>query len=1028
MNIPLSPEWTKFLGLSYRKPPEFYQSPDEVIDVPHAGVIRDAFTKLGLSAIFCVQGVPTIAILIQKEYDRKTVIKVHAALWNQGLASLLLVISDNTIRAFSLARRTIWGSEEEFQTRCLINDVANSLALKELVYGVESGRLWKEHSKFFPTQERIDSVLLGNLRESYRQLCNKGLSSDASQALLVQTMFISYLEDREIITKQYILESTGNKANDFNSILESGNTKSLKQLFKTLRQDFNGDLFIAPCSFEVSKNTPPLDKKHLLVLARFHSGKEEMMEKGSQLRFWGYNFKYIPIELISAVYDRFLSEEDEERRKLGAYYTPMFLADTVVSQAWDTLTPAIKENGTFLDPACGSGIFLVRLFQRLCEQWRVTHPNQTIRWASLCKLIKRIHGWDINRSAVRIAVFSLYIALLEQVSPPDFRILLKKGRILPELWRETLIEQDFFSVPEERQSHDVIIGNPPWTSRRISQHESVKWCNQHSLPMPSGETAWGFAWKALTHLTPQGLVVFLLPAMGFLHNHSSGAVVARNQFIQKAQLLQVINFADLRFQLFDGANRPAALILFQKTKHDYKPYKFEYWMPKADLNLRLKRFITLSSVDKTWLRSDELQKDQLSFKRRLWMRGPDAKLFNYLNSFPKLNDFIITHKKRHEHTETGWFMGEGFKQAVPKRIGEENYNVSESSVIQKYPFLSIEQFRGPVLHLTKEKPWPTKLVHRKGFEEGFCGPRILISRGVRGMRLCASYTEQSLTFFSIIKAITIPKERKDQGKLLTALLNSRIAIWFAFHGTASFAADRPEVQQAEFLRLPFPNIEDLPEPKRAEKAAQDLVKIIDELLSKRDELLISADYELQNLSEIDTLAYDYFCLSEDEISIIEDTANYIIPAIQPHKGALPSLWKTAQAKDRTVYAEALDKAVREWLSDDSVVNISFVAGNMDLGILRLSLVQADNPRPYQEHTNNSFEDVLGKLWEHVKIPLIGNFQLLPDFRIFIGSDLYLIKPMQKRFWLRSTALADADEIAADLQDALTLNNKAGRGK
>ncbi|MDH3256903.1 MAG: N-6 DNA methylase, partial [Nitrospinota bacterium] len=161
---------------------------------------------------------------------------------------------------------------------------------------------------------------------------------------------------------------------------------------------------------------------------------------------------------------------------------------------------------------------------------------------------------------------------------------------------------------------------------------------------------------------------------------------------------------------------------------------------------------------------------------------------------------------------------------------------------------------------------------------------------------------------------------------------------------------------------------------------------------------------------------------------IEDTANYIIPAIQPHKGALPSLWKTAQAKDRTVYAEALDKAVREWLSDDSVVNISFVAGNMDLGILRLSLVQADNPRPYQEHTNNSFEDVLGKLWEHVKIPLIGNFQLLPDFRIFIGSDLYLIKPMQKRFWLRSTALADADEIAADLQDALTLNNKAGRGK
>ena len=104
----------------------------------------------------------------------------------------------------------------------------------------------------------------------------------------------------------------------------------------------------------------------MAILARFRDGREEMNESGSQFRFWGYDFKYIPVELISAVYDRFLGEKEkqlrereQERRKLGAYYTPMFLADTVISQVWDTLSAESKDKGVFFDPACGSGVFLV---------------------------------------------------------------------------------------------------------------------------------------------------------------------------------------------------------------------------------------------------------------------------------------------------------------------------------------------------------------------------------------------------------------------------------------------------------------------------------------------------------------------------------------------------------------------------------------------------------------------------------------------------------------------------------------------
>jgi hypothetical protein len=100
----LAPERKHRLGLLHRQPPELYETSDQVVVVPHAAAIRVALDEIGLSAMFCVQGVPTVATLVTKRYDRKTVVDLHGVLWNQGLASLLIVIAEDTLRAFSLAR------------------------------------------------------------------------------------------------------------------------------------------------------------------------------------------------------------------------------------------------------------------------------------------------------------------------------------------------------------------------------------------------------------------------------------------------------------------------------------------------------------------------------------------------------------------------------------------------------------------------------------------------------------------------------------------------------------------------------------------------------------------------------------------------------------------------------------------------------------------------------------------------------------------------------------------------------------
>lgn len=1025
---PLDETWKKRLDLEDRESPELYESIDAVRNSPHAGAIRATLEGLGASAVFCVQGVPTIVILNLEKYEREHVVNLHAALWNQGLASLLLVMAEDTVRAFSLSRTPYSNPGEEFERRCLVETLqvtTDALALKGIIYGAESGRFWEEHAEFFKPKERVDQVLLENLISSHDLLVNAGLSTDAAQALLIQAMFIAYLEDRDIISSDYFKSAANDLSDSFAALLQSGSVSAFKQLFVSLREDFNGDLFVAPCSFELSANPPKISREHLSVLSRFREGQEEMA--AGQLRFWGYNFKHIPIELISAVYDRFLGEREADRREHGAYYTPMFLADTVVSQVWDTLSLASKDKGIFLDPACGSGVFLVRSFQRLCEHWRETHNSRTIRWDSLKNILARLHGWDLNGGAVRVAVFSLYIALLEQVSPPDIRQLIKRGKVLPELWGQTLKCQDFFTVEPTKALVDVVIGNPPWTSRRGPNRSSTQWCTQQNLPMPGKEDAWAFTWKSIRHLRDDGVIAFLLPAMGFLHNHSDASVEARNKLIESTRIWRVVNFSDLRFQLFDGANRPAALIIFGKASQEQPSYRFDYWAPKADLNLKVKRLITLSSADKSFITSKVALSDPLVFKRRLWMSEPDSKLFSYLAALPKLGDLITDYGSQRRGgvvSDDAWMIGQGFQP----------YNASSGSSYQMSNFvalcpdLPIARFQPLAQNLNDLVPWHSSRVRRKGFEKGFAeGPRILIPRGVSvaQMRLRAAYVEEPVSFQDIIQAVVVPQSQKRRAKILTALLNSKVAIWYAFHGTASFGSDRPEVKQAELMRLPFPEPADLQESDRAHKAAKALVSIIDKArATAQDGFSLQSDSS-ETLNRIDKLAYEYFCLSKEEIALIEDTVQFIMPAVQPHQGSFPSIWKTTTDADRKEYAEALVHALGNWFSGDQTVNVRLEAHNTDLAILRLTLCTTKESQAYREVGDSEVRELLARLFRNVHQPLPGNFQLMPDFRIFEGKNLYLVKPMQRRFWLRSSALADAGAIALELQEFSGTPKKRG---
>jgi hypothetical protein len=156
------------------------------------------------------------------------------------------------------------------------------------------------------------------------------------------------------------------------------------------------------------------------------------------------------------------------------------------------------------------------------------------------------------------------------------------------------------------------------------------------------------------------------------------------------------------------------------------------------------------------------------------------------------------------------------------------------------------------------------------------------------------------------------------------------------------------------------------------------------------------------LSEIDKWAYEYFCLSDDEIILIEDMIERILPAVQPHQGSFPDLWKPPTERERQEYAATLVRSVDDWLQGSNHLRARLEAKNADIGVLRLALSGTDQRQAYDEEDGVAVGDALSRIMNHIHQPIAGNFQLIPDLRVFIGENLYLVKPMQRRFWLRST--------------------------
>ena len=187
--------------------------------------------------------------------------------------------------------------------------------------------------------------------------------------------------------------------------------------------------------------------------------------------------------------DLYQDLSDEARKRYALLQTPEFVEEWILDR---TLDPAMREFGAttvrMIDPACGSGHFLLGGFARELAAWQREAPD-TPPAAQAQRALDAMSGVDLNPFAVEIARFRLLLAALKAAeetrlaAAPDFRFSIAVGDSLlhgRHFGRQRDFAQDLSDGFQRRLRHHyvaedttaldailgrqyhAVVGNPPY--------------------------------------------------------------------------------------------------------------------------------------------------------------------------------------------------------------------------------------------------------------------------------------------------------------------------------------------------------------------------------------------------------------------------------------------------------------------------------------------------------------------------------------------------------------------------------------
>ena len=569
-----------------------------------------------------------------------------------NFAQLHLIRVNEITPSFAFKLDDLWPRREELW---------ELLALENL----EADRideLYDQHKK-----ASLDQLFLADLKR-WRLLIANGFAlrnqkrsldeiTLASQQLLNRFIFCRMLETQRLVEYNKLARTYSNYEVLYARADKTFGEILRESLFVEIKNDFNTELFEQPllCDQLDIDNIvlsavighEPLAPE-LAAQCGFESGQGEML---AFRHLYRYDFSLMSQDVMGAVYERFLAHKlsqsggrvviedtDELRKKEGIYYTPQYIVDYIVAHTLgEKIKPILAEAKTLLgyknfkdalakirelgeikvlDPAMGSGSFLLRAFDALVKAYddynqecrrlkkeRNGHgalfdadfviPEEVLE-VPLHVLTENIFGVDLDKQAVEVAKLNLWLRYMTVNRDPFIKRLREKRgsqplSLLPNLTHnlkrgnsliadksvagDTAFDwQKEFPETMKRGGFDVVIGNPPYERIQTmmgNAPQAVEFLKANYRSAASGnfDIYVCFIEHGLQLLNADGFFGYICPHKFFQAGYGREL---RTSLTEGHHVREIVSFADQ--QVFPQATTYTCLLFLQKRPQEKPIY------------------------------------------------------------------------------------------------------------------------------------------------------------------------------------------------------------------------------------------------------------------------------------------------------------------------------------------------------------------------------------------------------------------------------------------------------------------------
>lgn len=973
---------------------------------------RKKLEKIKPTAIYIFDGNPYILFFDLTDSvtsDREQTI--HKQVWSFDQAPLAFVIKGTDIRIYNA-----FAYEKSLKSQGLQEIVLKEGERKKIFsfWNLQSGASWKWLQDYYKKKKQNDRVkrvhqkLFDNIKAVRERLKETNTTNeDFANILILRLIFIRYLIDRNVeINPEFIKGKTiVDRRISFSELIK--NQEKLILFFKELDRIFNGVLF---------KDDIVILVEQAEYLSWVFSEKDRfdqptLYDNFGDFYFSIFDFNIIPVEMISGIYESLI--DPETKNADSAFYTPLFIVEHILTNTIGDFFDRVKNKSEckVFDASMGSGIFLVQAFRRMVDR-EIELTGKNLSKERLSEIAtKNLWGIDVNPSAIKVACFSVYIAILDYEDP---------GTIMDQFHFKNLNfhQADFFETDVEDKLNsqfkqipfDFILGNPPWKKDKSPKH--LAWVNKRKIYKEeiTGkiEIAQNFLLRVSEFMT-ENTVCSLIVTSPIFYNISSTSKTFKKEFLTTTNISNILDLSPVRRYIFDGKkvevdektgkkktksiSNPALIITFKKTDGNFRESIIEHTSVKSNFFTKYYKALAVEKFDRKLILQSHFIDNEWMFKVALYGNTLD---YHFLKKIGKSQTKIID-LIDNETVFSGAGIERGEKpKFFPDMIG---LPIIENKQIRKY--------------YTKLNPSPICMQEKDVYLSRGRNPEIFKNFKILFKEQnedesdpLISFTDEVLVFRK--GTFSISSKNKDfLVELFSYLISDLYAYYLFVISCAWGVATRPAIRfREEYLSFPFI------ESKRTDA----LINLVNEFLEPI-RLHYAQELPMGNPSineeakkAINEIIYQTYQVNGYEKDLIDYVLN--VSRYQFQESKIKKVIKPVRNNDGIVdaYADVFFSELEPFYPNEY---ISVEVYNLDHFIALNFVFSNEKPIEKFEYKTKEKDEwtILKKIAQTASMSQLSkDIFIQKDVIGFEEDSFYIIKPNEYKCWHRAMAWYDVAEI------------------